>query len=83
MFKKVVFIYDDSERPNQKIKEITGDKSFGETILKRKTLKERVLEEVEDKKFLTAAFYYSDVMQKEMIWKKLSVQNIRSSVAVD
>ena len=37
MLKKIVFLYEDSERPNQKIREITGDKSFGETILKRKT----------------------------------------------
>lgn len=89
MFKKVVFIYDDSQRPNQKIREITGDKSFGETILKRKTLKERVLEQVEGKKNLAGAFSYSDDLQKEQVWKKLrklskdcAVVHMRSSFGI-
>ncbi len=39
---KVVVIYDDSRKPGRDIAGITGNKSFGETIYKRKTLRERV-----------------------------------------
>ena len=71
MLKKVVFIYEDSERPNQKIKEITGNKSFGETILKRKTLKMRVLEEVEGESFIAAVFSYGNKKEWEEVMDQL------------
>ena len=40
--KDIVVIYDDSRKPNQDIKCITGEKTFGDTIYKRVTLKERM-----------------------------------------
>lgn len=89
MLKKVVFVYEDSEKPNQKIREITGNKSFGETILKRKTLKSRVLEQVEGRKFLTKAYSYSDEIQRLQVWKSLknlskdhAVVHMRSSFGI-
>ncbi|MBQ7581607.1 MAG: hypothetical protein IJU25_02175 [Lachnospiraceae bacterium] len=39
--KKTVILYDDSRIPERMIRNITGNKSFGETIYKRKTLRER------------------------------------------
>lgn len=44
--KKIVVIYDDSLKPNKEIRSITGDKSYGETIFKRVTLKNRIKEEL-------------------------------------
>lgn len=44
--KTVFVIYDDRKKPNQEICQITGGKSFGNTIFKRKTLKERMKEEI-------------------------------------
>ena len=89
MLKKVVFIYEDSERPNQKIKEITGNKSFGETILKRKTLKTRVLEEVEGESFIAAVFSYGNreewegvIQQLKGLSKEFSVVHMRSSFGI-
>lgn len=38
--KKVIVVYDDSRRPGQEISEITGRKSYGNTIFKRRPLKE-------------------------------------------
>ena len=40
--KQVMIIYDDRKMPDRKIRSITGEKSFGETILKRVPLQERL-----------------------------------------
>ena len=42
MTKNVVVVYDDSRKPGGDIAVITGNKSFGETIYKRRTLRDRV-----------------------------------------
>jgi hypothetical protein len=39
--KKVIVIYDDSRKPDQEIRVITGHKTFGNTIFKRQSLKLR------------------------------------------
>ena len=39
---KIIVVYDDTRKPSREIASITGQKSFGDTIFKRKTLKERV-----------------------------------------
>lgn len=44
--KKVIVVYDDSFMPNKEIRTITGDKTYGETIFKRVTLKNRMRDEV-------------------------------------
>ncbi len=41
---KVAVIYDDSRKPGRDIAGITGGKSFGRTIYKRKTLRDRVVD---------------------------------------
>lgn len=40
--RKVIVIYDDSRKPNQDIRNITGKKSFGNTIFKRISLEARM-----------------------------------------
>lgn len=42
MIRKAVIVYDDSRRPGRDIAGITGSKSFGQTIYKRRTLRDRV-----------------------------------------
>ena len=44
MNKKVIIAYNDSRQPNKSIRSITGDKSYGEAIFKRKTLREHTRE---------------------------------------
>ncbi len=44
--KKVIVVYDDSFMPNKEIRTITGDKTYGETIFKRVTLKNRMRDEI-------------------------------------
>ncbi|MDO5573948.1 MAG: hypothetical protein Q4G60_08210 [bacterium] len=44
--KDIIIIYDDSQKPNQDIRCITGEKTFGDTIFKRVTLKERMGKEL-------------------------------------
>ncbi len=50
--KKVTIIYDDRIMPGNRIRSITGDKSFGETILKRVALCDRVRKCALDLKFV-------------------------------
>lgn len=42
MNNKVIVVYDDTRKPSREIASITGKNSFGDTIFKRKTLKEHV-----------------------------------------
>ena len=52
--KQIFVIYDDSKMPGKEIKTITGAKSYGETIFKRVTLKDRMEAEiVKEKQVLT------------------------------
>ena len=46
--KKITVIYDDSSRPSGDIREITGEKSFGRIIYRRKTLREWFFSSVSD-----------------------------------
>ena len=43
--KSIVVVYDDSLKPNREISTITGNKSYGDTIFKRITLKNRMKED--------------------------------------
>lgn len=64
MLKKVLFIYDDSIEPSREVKSITGGKSFGNTIFKRVTLRDRILQALSGLEFIEASFTFS---QKEDI----------------
>ncbi len=44
MARNVAIVYDDTRKPGREIAVITGNKSFGETIYKRRSLRERVAE---------------------------------------
>jgi len=56
--RKVIVIYDDSRKPQQGIRDITGKKSFGKTIFKRLSLFERCKNTVLESE-LAASFYDS------------------------
>ena len=46
--KRVIVIYDDRQRPGDEIKDITGDKSFGRIIFKRRSLQDIFEKNVSD-----------------------------------
>lgn len=56
--KQIYVIYDDSKMPGKEIRTITGDKSFGETIFKRVTLKDRMFAEIEKIRQVAAILTY-------------------------
>lgn len=56
--KRIYVVYDDSKMPGREIRTITGDKSFGDTIFKRITLRERVFAELEKIKEVVSVLYY-------------------------
>ena len=53
--RKLFVLYDDKRIPERRIRDITGNKSFGETIFKRVSLKERT-EQIVEKTGLCEAF---------------------------
>lgn len=59
MLKKIIFVYDDMELPCGTVKSITGSKTFGNTIFKKKTLRNRVFEEVEKNAGIEEIMTYS------------------------
>ena len=58
--KDIIFIYDNINMPNKRIKTIIGDKSFADILLKRKKLYEKYIEELEDKKYIKASYRVDD-----------------------
>ena len=70
--KKVIVIYDDSLKPNKEIRSITGDKSYGDTIFKRVTLKNRMREEIEKNKNVVSMYSISGERENEKLKEELT-----------
>lgn len=60
MLKKVIVVYDDSVVADKLVKNITGPKSFGNTIFKRKTLKRRMTEVLMSNNFIVDVVDYRE-----------------------
>ena len=75
--KKVIVVYDDSFMPNKEIRTITGDKTYGETIFKRVTLKNRMKDEIAKNKAVLAMLSLEDAKSAEKLNKDLI------SIAID
>lgn len=58
MLKKVIVVYDDTVVADKLVKNITGPKSFGNTIFKRKTLKRRMAEVLMSNTFIVDVVDY-------------------------
>lgn len=56
--KRIYVVYDDSKMPGKEIRTITGDKSFGETIFKRVTLQQRMIDEITKEKQVAKVLVY-------------------------
>ncbi len=69
--KKVIVVYDDSLKPNREIRTITGDKTYGETIFKRVTLKDRMGEEIAKNKAVIAMLSVGDPKEVDKLNKDL------------
>jgi hypothetical protein len=60
MLKKVIVVYDDTAAADKLVKNITGPKSFGNTIFKRKTLKRRMTEILMTNNFILDVIDYKE-----------------------
>lgn len=60
MLKKVIVVYDDTVVTDKLVKNITGPKSFGNTIYKRKTLKRRMTEILMANSFIVEVIDYQE-----------------------
>ena len=63
MKKKVLVLYDDRIRPNEKIAQISGDKSYGSIIFKQKTIQKRIEEIVLERPYVLGFYPFSDEMK--------------------
>ncbi|MBQ7066745.1 MAG: hypothetical protein IJN92_07970 [Lachnospiraceae bacterium] len=67
--KKLLVIYDDSIKPNKEVGTITGHNSYGDTIFKRITLKNRMKAEILKNKAVAQVIFYSKIEDKDEIYK--------------
>ena len=65
MKKKVFVLYDDRIRPNEKIAQVVGNKSYGSIIFKQKTIQRRVEEILEGKDYILKFCPFSEEKEKE------------------
>lgn len=78
--KKIVVIYDDSLKPNKEIRTITGNNSYGDTIFKRVTLKNRIKEIILQDKSVLKVLSYNGTDDRDAVWEALFA--IKKDVAV-
>lgn len=83
--KKTVILYDDSRKPDGMIRNITGNKSFGETIYKRKSLRDKMAA-IAAKQDMCAAFLdtedvLTDKYAKNAVLKLYSDMPVRDEKA--
>ncbi len=79
---KITIIYDDSRGTSFEIRSITGKSSFGDTILKRKTLRERTLELVESLDLVGRTVLFTKGSSYQEIDKSLPVVRLFSDFII-
>lgn len=65
MKKKVFILYDDRIRPNEKIAQVTGNKTYGNIIFKQKTIQRRLEEILEEKEYVLKFCPFSEEEKRE------------------
>ena len=65
MKKKVFVLYDDRIRPNEKIAQVAGNKSYGSIIFKQKTIQSRLEEALEEKDYILKFYPFSQEEKRE------------------
>ena len=65
--KKVIVVYDDSFMPKKEIRTITGDKTYGETIFKRITLRDRMRDEIAKNKAVLEMLSLTDAKKTDKL----------------
>ena len=65
MRKQVFVLYDDRTRPNEKIAQVVGNKSYGSIIFKQKTIQKRVEEILEKKDYILKFCPFSEESKRE------------------
>lgn len=69
--KQIYVVYDNSKMPGKEIRTITGDKSFGETIFKRVTLQQRMVDEILKEKHVAAVLPYGGKGDEKAVFDAL------------
>ncbi|MCR5107569.1 MAG: hypothetical protein K6B28_05335 [Lachnospiraceae bacterium] len=62
--KKVIVVYDDSRIPEREIKSITGSRSFGNTIFKRISLRERIKNMLISIPYVSGFYMPEDILER-------------------
>ena len=80
MRKKVIVLYDDRIRPNEKIAQISGNKSYGNIIFKQRTIQSRIEEIVLSKPYVQGFYSFSDREGQEKCLRELFSSEYRAAV---
>ena len=73
--KQIIIVYDDSIMPEHEVKSITGKKSFGDTIFKRVSLKNRMKEVIERNSSVVAVLDYCKEEDFDSVARQLRSMN--------
>lgn len=71
MKKKVVVLYDDRRMPNEKIAQVSGNKSYGSIIFKRKTIQRRFEECISSKEYVLKFCPFTEDGELEEIYREI------------
>lgn len=80
MLKKIVIVYDDNVEAGKSVKTITGPKTFGNTIFKRKTLKRRMIDMLMENSFVKSVIEYDKGEEIEYLIR--DVAKVESDCAI-
>ncbi len=80
MKKKVFVLYDDRIKPNEKIAQVSGDKSYGNIIFKQKTIQNRLEEFVLSKQYILGFYPFSDENSRRAVFNKVLSAPVSTAV---
>lgn len=80
VLKRVVIIYDDNVEAGKSVKNITGTKTFGNTIFKRKTLKRRMIDSLMENNFIKSVVEYEKGEDIQSLIRDVSKEEVECAV---
>ncbi|NLG05302.1 MAG: hypothetical protein GX567_15995 [Clostridia bacterium] len=78
--KDLIIVYDDSVKPNKEIRTITGGNSFGNTIFKRISLKQRIQDMLSELAVIRHFIYLSDEVKLQEAFVSFGLEDMKCPV---
>jgi len=80
MKKKVVVLYDDRIMPNEKIAQVSGNKTYGNILFKQKTIQQRVEECISSREYVLGFYAFCEEDARKKSLEAIAVSNLSTAV---